>query len=48
MNNLTLNKMENHLSEPKDKKEFGFTKVFTGTPVYANDELEDNECKIYY
>lgn len=48
MNTSTFNRLSNCLNEQKDSREFGFMKVFTGIPIYSNNELKDNECRFYY
>lgn len=52
VNDSTFNRLCKRDNKQEDKQEdnrkFGFTKVFTGTPVYLNGELKDDECRIYY
>lgn len=48
VNDSTFNRLCKQEDKQEDNKEFGFTKVFTGTPVYLNGELKDDECRIYY
>lgn len=48
VNDSTFNRLCKRENKQEDNREFGFTKVFTGTPVYLNNELKDDECRIYY
>lgn len=48
VNDSTFNGLCKRSNKQEDNREFGFTKVFTGIPIYSNNELKDNECRIYY